>query len=164
MSHALFAAVAQSNIEKLKVAIQELHKNNIDINNEIFSGKTILDIAIETAGDNLENSSSKKIIGILKKEGAITFLEKSKLPNNENENENKENIWGESNFSLGNNHGIPVPLAPPPPKPPLHPPLPKDVKPTISKGIAIPTTKGGRKTKKLKKSKKSRKSRKHLRR
>ena len=166
MSQALFIAVAQSNIKKLRAAIQELNKNNIDINNEIFSGKTILDIAIETAGDNLENSSSKKIIGILREEGAITFLENSSLPDNE-----EPNIW-RNNFSLANfpvnSLALPVTLPPPSPKAAEVPPnLPRHPvssrKGIIHNGIASLPRKGGRKTKTRTKTRtKSKKSRKHL--
>jgi hypothetical protein len=168
MSQALFIAVAQSNIKKLRAAIQELNKNNIDINNEIFSGKTILDIAIETAGDNLENSSSKKIIGILKEEGAITFLENSSLPDNE-----EPKIWG-NNFSLANfpvnSLALPVTLPPPSPKAAEVPPnLPRHPvssrKGIIRNGIASLPRKGGRKIqtrRKRKTSTKSKKSRKLL--
>ena len=149
MSEALLKAVKNSNIKKLKLAIQQLQENNVDINDEIFSNKTILDYAIDVAGDSLENSDSKKIIGILREEGAITFLEYSNLPAQEG------NMW-ESNIPLANSHEIPEPLTLPP-KPPLHPVSQSSI---IRNGIASLPRKGGRKTRKNK----TKKSRKHLRR
>lgn len=149
MSEALLNAVEESNIKKLLAAIQKLRQQNIDINDEIFSNKTILDYAIDVAGDSLENSNSKKIIGILREEGAITFLEYSNLPAQE------ENV-SNPNISIANSHEIPPHLTLPP-KPPLHPVSQSSI---IPNGIASLRKKGGRKTKK----KKSKKSRKHLRR
>jgi len=76
MSRDLFAAVATSDVKRVRAAIADL-RHTPGLNREIFSRATILDIAIQQANENPESTSSRKIARILRDAGAQRFHELS---------------------------------------------------------------------------------------
>jgi hypothetical protein len=166
MSQELFVAVAQSNIRKVKKAIESIQKLREDnsgldfnINSEIIPKQTILDIATQEASEhsNLPQHPSNEVVILLRNAGAILFSEIPVDPVDSAEEEEEENFNG----ILGGENLVRVSPAPPSaPKPPVHPTSKSS---TIANGIASLRRRGGRKTKQLR-IKKTKKSRKHLRR